>query len=144
MKPRVYFPGLNGIRFLAALAVMICHMEMTKHWFHEPNIYTVSFVGGVLGDIGVILFFVLSGFLITYLLLQEQQDLGTIKIKQFYIRRILRIWPLYYMVILLGLFVLPFLPETKGRSLEEIDAVRAQTPQHPSANDSVRTRRNSR
>ena len=107
MKPSVYFPGLNGIRFLAALAVMICHMEMTKHWFHEPNIYTVSFVGGVLGDIGVILFFVLSGFLITYLLLQEQKDAGTIRIKQFYIRRILRIWPLYYLVVLLGLFVLP-------------------------------------
>ncbi|WHF51445.1 acyltransferase [Chryseobacterium gotjawalense] len=45
------------------------------------------------------MFFVLSGFLITYLLLKEYQKTKTIKIKDFYIRRILRIWPLYYLYI---------------------------------------------
>ncbi len=104
---RVYFPNLNSIRFVAALAVMIHHIELTKYWFGQPNIYTTSFVGGVFGQLGIILFFVLSGFLITYLLLAEQQATNTISIKNFYIRRILRIWPLYYFIVILGLFILP-------------------------------------
>lgn len=104
---RVYFPNLNSIRFVAALAVMIHHIELTKYWFGQPNIYTSSFVGGVFGQLGIILFFVLSGFLITYLLLAEQQATDTISIKNFYIRRILRIWPLYYFIVILGLFILP-------------------------------------
>ncbi len=49
----------------------------------------------------------LSGFLITLLLLRESNLFGSISVKHFYIRRILRIWPLYYFVVLLGFFVLP-------------------------------------
>jgi len=104
---RVYFPNLNSIRFIAALAVMIHHIELTKAWFGQPNIYHTSFVGGVFGQLGIILFFVLSGFLITYLLLLEQRETNGISIRNFYIRRILRIWPLYYFIIVLGLFALP-------------------------------------
>ncbi|MBS1771929.1 MAG: acyltransferase [Bacteroidetes bacterium] len=104
---RVYFPNLNSIRFIAALAVMIHHIELTKYWFGQPNIYTSSFVGGVFGQLGIILFFVLSGFLITYLLLLENRETGKISVKNFYIRRILRIWPLYYFIVILGLFILP-------------------------------------
>lgn len=104
---RVYFPNLNSIRFIAALAVMIHHIELTKYWFGQPNIYRTSFVGGVFGQLGIILFFVLSGFLITYLLLLEHRETDTISIKNFYIRRILRIWPLYYLIITLSLFVIP-------------------------------------
>ncbi len=107
---RVYFPNLNAIRFLAALVVIIHHVEMTKHWFGLPNIYKNSFVGGVLGQVGIILFFVLSGFLITYLLLEEHKRSGTIAIKGFYMRRVLRIWPLYYLITILGLYILPNIP----------------------------------
>jgi peptidoglycan/LPS O-acetylase OafA/YrhL len=60
-----------------------------------------------LGSLGVIFFFVLSGFLITYLLLQEKKVTQTIAVKKFYLRRILRIWPLYYFIVLLGFLVLP-------------------------------------
>jgi peptidoglycan/LPS O-acetylase OafA/YrhL len=60
-----------------------------------------------LGGLGVYFFFVLSGFLITYLLLAEKEKYGTISIKQFYARRILRIWPLYYLILILGFFILP-------------------------------------
>src|SRR5690606_7246013 len=55
----------------------------------------------------VILFFVLSGFLITYLLLAENHQFGTINIRHFYVRRILRIWPLYYLIVIVSLFILP-------------------------------------
>ena len=66
---------------------------------------TISFVG-IIGKLGVVLFFVLSGFLITYLLLAEEQSFNKISIKNF-LRRILRIWPLYYLIIFLVFFVLP-------------------------------------
>ncbi|MCB0699813.1 MAG: acyltransferase [Chitinophagales bacterium] len=104
---RVYFPNLSSSRFVAAIAVIVHHIELVKHWFGQPNIYTNSFVGGVFGQIGIIFFFVLSGFLITYLLLEEHRQTGTISIKHFYMRRILKIWPLYYLIVILGLFILP-------------------------------------
>ena len=54
----------------------------------------------------VTFFFVLSGFLITYLLLAEKETFGTIAVKKFYWRRILRIWPLYYLIIFLAFVLL--------------------------------------
>jgi peptidoglycan/LPS O-acetylase OafA/YrhL len=59
------------------------------------------------GPLAVEFFFVLSGFLITYLLLAEYSDTGTINIKHFYMRRILRIWPLYYLILIIGLLLIP-------------------------------------
>lgn len=64
-----------------------------------------SFIRAI-GKLGVMLFFTLSGFLITYLLLIEEKEKGKINIKQFYIRRMLRIWPLYYLIFFLAFFVL--------------------------------------
>lgn len=104
---RVFFPNLNSIRFLAALVVIIHHVEMAKYWFGLPNIYKDSFVGGVFGVLGIIMFFVLSGFLITYLLLVEYQRTETISVKSFYLRRIMRIWPVYYLIVICSLFIFP-------------------------------------
>ncbi len=59
------------------------------------------------GDLGVSFFFVLSGFLITYLLLEEKENTGQIDIRNFYIRRVLRIWPVYFLVVAIGLLLLP-------------------------------------
>jgi len=105
-KKTVYFEGLNGLRFIAAFAVIITHIELIKsafglkHYWNNPILFN-------LGGLGVYFFFVLSGFLITYLLLTEKNNTSTINIKSFYIRRILRIWPLYYFILVLGFFVLP-------------------------------------
>jgi peptidoglycan/LPS O-acetylase OafA/YrhL len=106
MEEKVYFPGLNGLRFIAASLVIIFHLEYKKVCFSLPNFFGYKFMS-VIGDLGVSLFFVLSGFLITYLLLKEKHQGGTVAIKKFYIRRILRILPLYYFIILLGFFILP-------------------------------------
>jgi peptidoglycan/LPS O-acetylase OafA/YrhL len=57
----------------------------------------------------VLMFFVLSGFLITYLLLTEIQKTGTVAVRKFYARRILRIWPVYYLLIFLGLTIFPLI-----------------------------------
>ncbi len=61
------------------------------------------------GHLGVNFFFVLSGFLITYLLLEERDHFEKIHLREFYIRRILRIWPLYYAVVALGFCFFPWL-----------------------------------
>lgn len=103
---KIYFPNLNGLRFIAALLVLIHHAEQIKFQYKLSNYWDVKFVRNI-GQLGVILFFVLSGFLITYLLLKEKELTKTISVKQFYMRRILRIWPLYYLLICLALFVFP-------------------------------------
>ena len=72
-----YRPQLDGIRGIAILGVLLVHV------FHVPS-------GG---GLGVDLFFVLSGFLITTLLLQEWQENGTISLTAFYRRRVLRLFP---------------------------------------------------
>jgi peptidoglycan/LPS O-acetylase OafA/YrhL len=107
---RVFFPSLNGLRFIAAFVVVIHHLEQIKLFFKLPSsFYSWHFIK-IVGELGVTLFFTLSGFLITYLLLAEKERFGTVAVKEFYIRRILRIWPLYYLIIILGLFVLPHIP----------------------------------
>jgi len=77
---RPEIPALHGIRALSAMAIVVYHLGY--EWAN--------------GDYGVIWFFVLSGFLITHLLLKEQAKTGSISIKGFYIRRSLRILPAFY------------------------------------------------
>jgi peptidoglycan/LPS O-acetylase OafA/YrhL len=110
-QQRVYFMNLDIIRFIAAYMIVIFHIfygwqanwgfpkfmsrdniELT-YWgkFLENAIHNFSF--------GVDIFFLVSGFLITYLLLSEKEKAGSIDIKKFYIRRLLRIWPLYYLTL---------------------------------------------
>ena len=103
---RVYFPGLNSLRFIAASVVIIHHVEQIKSLFGYQNYFDNIFVHNI-GGYGVTFFFALSGFLITYLLLVEQARTRTISIKSFYIRRTLRIWPLYYLLGILSLAILP-------------------------------------
>ncbi|GAB4149724.1 MAG: acyltransferase [Bacteroidia bacterium] len=107
-KDKVYFPGINALRFFAASGVVITHIELMKGQMSMKNNWKEPFFLH-LGSLGVFFFFVLSGFLITYLLLKEKEKTGRVAIKEFYVRRILRIWPLYYLVIVLAFFVFPHL-----------------------------------
>ncbi|ASS49070.1 MAG: hypothetical protein A3D31_04935 [Candidatus Fluviicola riflensis] len=109
-----FFPNLNGLRFVGALAVMLFHC-FTLHreiWgdFYETQWFKA--IGMVLnkGHLGVALFFVLSGFLITYLLLSENSRNGRINLGHYFMRRILRVWPLYFVVTLFGFFIFPHTP----------------------------------
>ena len=91
-----YFKQLDGLRFLAVGAVMF------GHWMDLPIFKTLNLV---LGSVGVNLFFVLSGFLITRILIKskledEQNNIPHWRsIKQFYVRRTLRIFPIYYLLV---------------------------------------------
>lgn len=105
-KNVVYFPGLNGVRFIAALTVIITHVELIKDAFNLENCWNNIIIFSI-GDLGLYFFYVLSGFLITYLLIEEKNRKGKVSIRKFYWRRVLRIWPLYYLIVILGFFVLP-------------------------------------
>lgn len=109
-EPRIFLHGLNEIRGLAALAVIWHHIELYKFREGIPSLYDFPYVRNPmhrLGENGVLLFFSLSGFLITFLLLKELESVEKIDFKKFYIRRILRIWPLYYLSIIIGFALLP-------------------------------------
>jgi peptidoglycan/LPS O-acetylase OafA/YrhL len=104
-RPKLHFPNLNGIRALAALMVVIAHIELHKANFNIARIPHFNVIN--LGKIGVTVFFSLSGFLITYLLLEEKKNFKAVNFKAFYMRRLLRIWPLYFLVVLFGFFIYP-------------------------------------
>lgn len=93
---RYFRPELDVLRFLAFLSVFTVHrmdhlpVDPARHFW----LYNIC----LLGNFGVPVFFLLSAFLITELLMREDDRLGTIHIRSFYMRRILRIWPLYFAV----------------------------------------------
>ena len=104
---RYYRPELDVLRFFAFLIVFVVHrmdflpIDPTRHYWA----YNLC----LLGDFGVPVFFLLSAFLITELLMREGDQVGTIDLFAFYSRRILRIWPLYFAaffgLVLFGHFV---------------------------------------
>ncbi len=129
---RVYFPELDGMRFIAFLLVYLFHRGVpwalltrsfqsladaanfclastgVSRWSLSNQFgRTVTHRLQENGGFGVQLFFILSGYLIATLLLREEARFGRIALRAFWIRRILRIWPLYYLVVLIGFFVLP-------------------------------------
>jgi peptidoglycan/LPS O-acetylase OafA/YrhL len=106
-KAKVYFPGLHGLRFFAAMLVVFSHIELMKDYHGYPSLYASHLAVYESGRMGVTLFFVLSGFLISYLLLTERKVSGSISVRKFYGRRVLRIWPLYYLLVFLTFIVLP-------------------------------------
>lgn len=108
---KLYFRNLDSIRFFAATMVFLQHGVAGSYQYlnikgstAERFLYTISN-----GGTGVSIFFVLSGFLITYLILSEIKLKGNFSLKNFYIRRMLRIWPLYFLVIIIAFIIFPVL-----------------------------------
>src|SRR6187399_318374 len=91
-KRKIFFPDLDGWRFVAFLAVFFFHSFYTDvESVRSEAAYSFVKRITVNGTLGVEFFFVLSGFLIIYLLIAERRLTGHIDIKKFYVRRILRI-----------------------------------------------------
>jgi peptidoglycan/LPS O-acetylase OafA/YrhL len=107
-----YFPGLNGLRFIAAYLVVMHHSETIRNKYGLLNLQSYSLFRN--GSTAVSFFFVLSGFLITYLLLKEYKKKKDISIKHFYVRRVLRIWPLYFLIVIAGGLLIPFIIQKAG------------------------------
>src|SRR5262245_16358318 len=91
---RSHYPGLDGLRGIAILLVILYH-----------NFGFIPFLN--YGWLGVDLFFVLSGFLITEILLKTRTT--TNYFKNFYTRRVLRIFPLYYLCLILVIVIFPLI-----------------------------------
>jgi peptidoglycan/LPS O-acetylase OafA/YrhL len=90
---RFYHPELDALRFFAFLAVLV---------HHGPDSSAFPIVVRGSGGFGLSMFFLLSAYLITELLLREREQSGTVSWKRFFIRRALRIWPLYYAAVAVG------------------------------------------
>lgn len=87
-----HYPSLDGLRGIAILMVIIYHFG-ANHFF-RPYYFLFS------GELGVNIFFVISGFLITTLLLKEKLKYGKVSLRHFYSRRALRIIPVAYLFLL--------------------------------------------
>ena len=126
--PERRLPTLDGVRGLAILMVMIFHMSVIG-FTDRPNRAWVDVAWlrvAMFGWAGVDLFFVLSGFLITGILLDAKgarepgssgylgRRLGGGYFSSFYARRVLRVFPLYYGVVVFALVVLPHIPNVKS------------------------------
>jgi peptidoglycan/LPS O-acetylase OafA/YrhL len=108
---RIYFKNLDVLRFIAAYMIVIHHCFLGwQAQFGDPKFIRKmdpstsgklqTFIENLCS--GVDIFFIISGFLITYLLLAESERTGKVDVVKFWIRRAFRIWPLYFLVILIG------------------------------------------
>lgn len=115
MKP--YFPALDALRTLACLLVFATHVlgPTLLPWMAGPGLparcLRLLFDSGW---IGVQVFFVLSGFLITHLLLRERSQQGRVDLPAFYLRRALRIWPMFALVVAAGFGLIPWIQRCLG------------------------------
>lgn len=104
-----YYENLDGVRGIAALMVVVFHFFTNNITGYLPHLALYQRVTEF-GQHGVTLFFVLSGFVITRILMNSKDKPDYFK--NFYIRRALRIFPLYYSFLLLWYFVYPVLTHT--------------------------------
>jgi peptidoglycan/LPS O-acetylase OafA/YrhL len=121
-KAKIFFPNLDGLRFISFLVVFLYHGHLSIFSYlkdAQPKVYGVIEFLFQHGNLGVNFFFVLSGFLITYLLIKEKEFTGTIHVPNFYVRRILRIWPLYYLCVFLGFVAFGLLKKYSGQPMAE-------------------------
>lgn len=105
-----YFENLDFLRFILAIEVLIYHIPEISRTFGLPSFK--GFVFQQKGSLSVFWFFVLSGFLLSWLARTDTAN-HKFSIKKFFIRRVLRIWPVYYLVTTIGIalyyFILPYL-----------------------------------
>ena len=108
---RFYRPELDSLRFFAFFGVFVFHVVPNDPQFYQAHPilpqFAVPWVCAVAsaGAYGVDLFFALSAYLITTLLIREEKVRGSIDTVAFYVRRILRIWPLYFFFIAVAALV---------------------------------------
>ena len=105
---RPYYPLLDTTRFIAFIPVFLTHCFVTDNVQIVGNSLFVQLTHFLeVGLLGLDYFFVLSSFLITRLIIDEQQRFKSFNFKLFFIRRSLRIWPLYFLMVAIG-FTLQF------------------------------------
>lgn len=94
--------SIDGLRAISIMMVLLSHAGETMPAIVRNNYFLQFFANG---QLGVRVFFVISGYLITKLLIIERQKNGKINLKHFYLRRIFRIFPIFYMYIFVILLI---------------------------------------
>jgi peptidoglycan/LPS O-acetylase OafA/YrhL len=97
-QPGARIRGLDGLRAISIAFVLLGHLAGTKN-FQHPAVVAAVHNSIPLASMGVRIFFVISGFLITSLLIEEERRTGTVDLSRFYFRRTLRIFPPFYVYI---------------------------------------------
>jgi peptidoglycan/LPS O-acetylase OafA/YrhL len=92
-----WIPELDGLRAVACGLVVVAHFNPWIKYKVSPLLQPAKAIMG--GNVGVMLFFCLSAFLLTSICLAELERKGRINLAHFFLRRILRIWPLYFVML---------------------------------------------
>jgi peptidoglycan/LPS O-acetylase OafA/YrhL len=122
MKTTAHIPELDGVRGIAILMVVVFHAFL---FIHCPMLGVISKLASY-GFAGVDLFFVLSGFLITGILLNAKVRPGYFR--NFYAKRALRIWPLFYLLLLVSFGLVPMLILHAHVFMDELAYLQSRSP----------------
>jgi peptidoglycan/LPS O-acetylase OafA/YrhL len=121
-SPKAYFENLDALRFIAFVFIFLGHaldtestsvMQTDAYALAKHYIY-------IFGTTGFSFAFVLSSYVNTWVILEERQRAGTFSPWRYYIRRALRIWPLYFLVLFIGFVVLPWFMQWMGEPYAEV------------------------
>lgn len=112
---KLYFPQLDSVRGISFIAIFLFHAVRLPN----TNFFLAGFINYLYENLplGLEVFFVLSSFLLTYLGLNEYKKRNSFAFKNYFTRRILRIWPLYYFIMILAFIFFPLIAHRYGFSL---------------------------
>ncbi len=116
-----YFQNLDALRLFTFIVVFLRHGFFTNnHLIAESETYKGLHEIFAFAFMGLDLFSVLSSFLITWLILEEYKDSKNFNMKNFFMRRILRIWPLYFVILVIAYLLLPLIAGYFNQPLPEL------------------------
>ena len=122
MGQKVFFNNLDALRFIAFLFIFLGHAldtdslvvaDSAAYGLAKNYVY-------IFGKTGFSFAFVLSSYINTWVILEERNRAGTFKPWLYYVRRALRIWPLYFLVLFIGFVILPLGMELIGEPYHEV------------------------
>lgn len=116
----MYFPELDVLRFLAFVMVFLCHSLSSFGARVQSSLFLQALDAG--GAFSVPIFFALSAFLISGLMMRERENTGTVHLRAFYVRRMLRIWPLYFAALFFCYLVVRVAPRAGHFTSEDLTA----------------------
>lgn len=122
LEQKVFFKNLDALRFIAFLFIFLGHaLDTDSEVVRNSTVYgLVKNYVYIFGKTGFSFAFVLSSYINTWVILEERQHAGRFKPWLYYIRRALRIWPLYFLVLFIGFVLIPLVMELAGKPYAEV------------------------
>lgn len=122
MRQKVFFKDLDALRFIAFLFIFLGHaLDTDSNVIRNSDVYGwVKNYVYIFGKTGFSFAFVLSSYINTWVILEERKQAGYFKPWLYYVRRAIRIWPLYFLVLFIGFVVVPLVMELLNQPYAEI------------------------